>query len=292
MNQTQTNNPRHGRAAFTLVELLVVVAIIALLLAILLPALNRAKYQAKLAVCANQLRQIGIGSVTYASDNWGFYPSLGDLTDSFGKPVRGRNYSWNLEYHANDGIQPLLETVLGDQIEKLFTCPAAPNGYSKNKWDTHTSYSYWPDVTGRGAIEPDNGNGNRSNMLMRLGDAYRLNLGKNQYRLSRILAQDSFRQTMASYIGEDGWPGNRRVATNHYPSHIPKKEDGPWGFNLNWIGGDSSSANYLLEDGSVALYAGKPIWSEVYGVTGMEDFAMTNGYGEASFQPEQLLTAP
>jgi prepilin-type N-terminal cleavage/methylation domain-containing protein len=62
---------RHG---FTLIELLVVVAIIAVLAAMLLPALRRAKAQAKRAVCASNLRQVGIIMAAYASDNDGQYP--------------------------------------------------------------------------------------------------------------------------------------------------------------------------------------------------------------------------
>jgi len=50
------------RHAFTLIELLVVVSIIALLIAILLPALNQARYTAKLTVCAAQMHQMGTGA--------------------------------------------------------------------------------------------------------------------------------------------------------------------------------------------------------------------------------------
>lgn len=54
--------------AFTLVELLVVVAIIALLLAILLPALTKAKAAARTVVCLSNKRQVGLAVMTYASD--------------------------------------------------------------------------------------------------------------------------------------------------------------------------------------------------------------------------------
>ena len=65
------------RAAFTLVELLVVVAIIALLTALLLPSLNRARFVTRLSVCGGNLRQIGVGAFSYATANKGYYPTLG-----------------------------------------------------------------------------------------------------------------------------------------------------------------------------------------------------------------------
>lgn len=63
-----------ARAAFTLVELLVVISIIAILAALLLPVLGRAKYKTRVTTCVTQMRQVGI-SVTSYSDDWnGRYP--------------------------------------------------------------------------------------------------------------------------------------------------------------------------------------------------------------------------
>lgn len=68
---------RSNHRAFTLVELLVVVAVIALLIAILLPSLKRARYLTKEAACASNLRQLVTGFTTYATDNMGWYPKNG-----------------------------------------------------------------------------------------------------------------------------------------------------------------------------------------------------------------------
>jgi prepilin-type processing-associated H-X9-DG protein/prepilin-type N-terminal cleavage/methylation domain-containing protein len=70
----------HGRPAFTLVELLVVIGIIAILLAITLPAMAGARRQARLVRCSASLQSIGQACMLHANSNNGYLPLAGRVT--------------------------------------------------------------------------------------------------------------------------------------------------------------------------------------------------------------------
>ncbi|HSW45498.1 MAG TPA: prepilin-type N-terminal cleavage/methylation domain-containing protein [Phycisphaerae bacterium] len=70
------------RRAFTLIEVLVVVAIIALLLAVLLPSLKRARDQARTAVCASNIRTTAQAMYFYTQANSDYFPNSGSWAEA------------------------------------------------------------------------------------------------------------------------------------------------------------------------------------------------------------------
>jgi len=69
---------RRRSSAFTLVELLVVIGIIAVLVSILLPALGRARRQARTAQCLSNVRTISLGAMQYWNESKGYSPYYTD----------------------------------------------------------------------------------------------------------------------------------------------------------------------------------------------------------------------
>ena len=123
--------PFNGPTAFTLLELLVVIALIALLAGLLLPALSKAKAKVRSATCLNNLKQWGIATQLYTTDN-------DDLLPPEGTPNGlSTNAAWYVDLPIALGLKPYCEmpwrtnpaALLGHTI---WICPANTNRSNGN----------------------------------------------------------------------------------------------------------------------------------------------------------------
>jgi len=94
---------------FTLVELLVVIAVIGVLAGLGLPALSSARERARRTACASNLRQIGLGLELYASGSRGLLPHCEGVPFVGGRPY--------LRQTLNDANL---------ELKKVFLCPSDP----------------------------------------------------------------------------------------------------------------------------------------------------------------------
>lgn len=113
-----------SRAAFTLVELLVVIGIIALLISILLPALNAARQSAYGVTCSSNMRIAALGVIMYANDNHGWLPPKQDgwQQDVAGQ---GRFRTWGLYISRYVGVTPYTGSDHErHMVRSIFVCPS------------------------------------------------------------------------------------------------------------------------------------------------------------------------
>jgi prepilin-type N-terminal cleavage/methylation domain-containing protein/prepilin-type processing-associated H-X9-DG protein len=137
------------KRAFTLIEVLVVVAIVTLLAAILLPSLARAREQSRRAVCLSNLKQLGLASHMYLDQNrdwfWRYYV---DVESPF-----GRRWWFGFEPDGpsySGGNRPLdkSQCILAKQLRSTddgLQCPSFPyndGGYFQKFAARSASYGY------------------------------------------------------------------------------------------------------------------------------------------------------
>jgi prepilin-type N-terminal cleavage/methylation domain-containing protein len=250
MVNAKISRPGYSGKAFTLIELLVVIAIISILVSMLQPALRRAMYQARLATCQSNLKQISIGALMYGDDFNDWYPTEGLVpcrTRSYDFPVNSA-YKTLSSYYGGSNQNTNALTWKND----LFSCPQGSLEAAKKKY-----YSLFFDLAGgtsytnysngfpspRQAFEPQN-------MMRRLGDTWTAAYVWNSTPDLKfnILASDvcgRFGNSGGAMMTNHIWQGDRKYGISNTAAG--------WG-SLTGEG----TANYAMDDGSVTAF--EPIY--------------------------------
>src|SRR5215469_8658981 len=158
LSQSMAMNPLNRNRGFTVMELLVVMAVIAILAAILLPVLAQAKEKGRQIKCLNHENQITIAAMLYADDNDGKMCGERMGTESCGvwpappRPNHGKEWTWSyaiLPYTGGSTNAP----------RDLWACPTRPPNWDAAAEDVDdtviTSYAiaedtFWGDYGSTG----------------------------------------------------------------------------------------------------------------------------------------------
>lgn len=118
--------PLASRPAFTLIELLIVISIIAILIVLTMPAIGRVIGSANSLKCVSNLKQIGSGTALYVADHNGRFPgplSGGQFAEYSQEDDKGPS-SGRFSQHLQGYISPDVPIGGGNMVSPLFVCPA------------------------------------------------------------------------------------------------------------------------------------------------------------------------
>lgn len=245
-------------AAFTLVELLVVIGIIALLISILLPALNRARAQANQTACMSNLRQLGQGILLYAVNNRNYLPAVEITEDNTTSEIEHRNWFHYIARYAapkelSDVADDFVYNTYGDR-KTAGTCPAtATNGVTyvmpallSKRWGANPTFA--PAAANRPFFNPN---------YRQIGGPPPTETGAGATKHKR------FRKTAEVVMLTDGFP-NTSGFPIHYIGSLPSNGDRFGGVHVG-------RSNILFMDGHVASSTEGEVLSKNYVVASQVD---------------------
>jgi prepilin-type N-terminal cleavage/methylation domain-containing protein len=252
---------RSSARAFTLVELLVVIGIIALLISILLPALRKAREQASGLACSSNQRQIMQAFLMFAADHKGRLP--GSFTD-YNNPDTDKR-AWLLNFN-----EPLTAAPKGGTLyrylntEKVYFCPSLQKVQVLSNNDSNGQFDYASTAVFAGARVTN----------VKSQSKHRFIDGRVEYLPTPVVCEEDARAINGANI-EGFHNGSDRIANTHPTS--------TW----QLVGGEKVARGggyYASIDGSVHFFR------EPKGSSGAIDWSQRGprgrevNFGETGFQ--------
>ena len=190
---------------FTLIELLIVVAIIGILVSLLLPSLTKAREASKNVVCKSNLKQIYVSFQTYAKNNNGYFPQTASVSQE----------DTSLHAWKTSQAEHLKEQYLSNAFD-IFYCPMDQK--TKQERENHWNWGGGPGA---------------NNSV----------LGYSKWSNKRITNTDHYQETLSNVNNDSPLLGDlyRKLFNNDNYFHKFSKREVPW---MNFCSGSGGVKTY------------------------------------------------
>jgi len=232
------NNFKKRSENFTLMELLVVVAIIGILISILLPSLVKARESARNAVCKSNLKQFGIATMAYVSKENGFLPA---------------SFTFQRRYWYNT----LFAYIPKDSMAGMKSCPTVDIAARELRTDGARGVLHY--ASNKNIFVHTNAHYTDSpEQIANYDPHYRLNLAKLSEPSEAVMVADAglwYGTKSYPFIEQPGawvWSKSHYSADDLLPAYPLPATGGEHGTAVGFRHSGNKSANFLFTDAHVS----------------------------------------